>query len=272
MSDDDFVSMVGVVTAGRPDSIDDAKRIREQFTREMTSREELDRAEQALRDCGLGEEFESLPEADNMQRPIDRQRRRVMMTATRNQDKAKGCPSWEEFAARENAKTRQAERAKLFEGFRSIQIRGKESGGSVVTAVWSDDTFDINKAMSESESNGQPLFSSSDVSVPVCPSCSHQTTFAGQDSGTFYETNVFRTANTPPSVMQYYDSELRGSGWRRTEATTLLNQVLRRTEAGRQHGYRLTAFERGNRRLVVGAFESSGASAKTRVLTMSEGK
>ncbi len=267
---DSMVSMVGVLSKGDPDNFHEAATVRREFIKRHSSQERLDEAKRLMRECGYEGEFES-PEQASSFSPILKDRQQIRMAASSNQDLLDDCPEWQQFASRNNGLLSRAKREELFRGFRSIHIRSPEgSDGSTVTAVWSDDTFDLNRAMSDNQGRYQPMFGGKEPAVPVCQGCAHVTRFASNNNESSYETNVFSSDRSPDGVMREYSRQLANKGWKSTEPTRMLNSLFRRGGQGKTRNYRLTMYERGGSRVLVGAFPAEGERRRTHVTTMFE--
>jgi len=267
---DNMVSMVGVLSKGDPQNFHDAATVRREFVERHSSRKRLNRAKKIMRDCGYEGDFEAPEQASSFSKKL-KDRQQIRMAASSNQDLFDDCPEWQRFARRNNGLLNRAKRKELFRGFRSIHIRSSEgSDGSTVTAVWSDDTFDLNRAMSDNQSQYQPMFGGEGPAVPICQGCTHMTRFASNNTEKSYETNVFSSEQSPDGVMREYSRQLSNNGWKSTQPTRMLNSLFRRGGQGRTRDYRLTMYERGGSRVLVGAFPAEGERGRTHVTTMFE--
>jgi hypothetical protein len=267
-----MASMVGIVSKGDPETISEGAKIRREFVEGQSQHARLDRGIKLLRKCGIDGELESVPKAESLSPKLVK-RQKIRVTAVEHKDLLDKCPEWQQFARRSNAMLGQAEREQLFQGFRSVRIRSpKGTDGSTVTAVWSDNEFDLNRAMSESETGQEPLFASETPAVPTCTSCNHISRFAENSSGTSYETNIFASQKSPDGVMQEYSSMLSSDGWKPSSGTRVLNTLFRRAGRGEASEYRLTEFSKGSSRVLIGAFPAESGTRQTHVTTMFESR
>lgn len=118
--------------------------------------------------------------------------------------------------------------ADVFRGFRTVRAE-RADGLTVVTAVWSDDDFDIREALSA----GSPS-----LDVPACPGCVAMPGFQTLANDVDRTIHHFESPQSTADVQQFYQRALAGRGW--VETTSSRHVASDRRE-----------YSRANDRLVI---------------------
>jgi hypothetical protein len=128
---------------------------------------------------------------------------------------------------------------------------------SLVTAVWSDSDLDMRRFMNEGENV------STNPDLPTCPGCSRLMALGGE---TGHEQNYVSTSfvasehSSRDALVSFYDRSLGSRGWRRMEASILLDKLRSRKDIPTQPPAGLVGYSRGDQFLTVDISQRQGAT------------
>ncbi len=120
-----------------------------------------------------------------------------------------GLPETKPELERELAANRDVPFDQVFRGFRSIQAE-RLDGMTVVTAVWSDDDFDIRESL-----NPGPA----DTEVPACPGCITLPDFGTVANDIDRTVHHLESPQRPEDVQRFYRRAFTNRGWTETETS-----------------------------------------------------
>jgi hypothetical protein len=122
--------------------------------------------------------------------------------------------------------------AELFEGYRFIEaFRRDDSNRTAVTAVWSGESFEVERqfpelASSRGSSPGEETRGDdSEPAIPPCSSCRRALQFDGRGADRPYAVDAYVSARPVEQVAAQYDRLMRRRGWRRTDVNRMLERI-----------------------------------------------
>lgn len=143
---------------------------------------------------------------------------RQLITAEKEQFKR--CPILYEAARRASGR---AGFDSMMTGFRSIEaFRDPEARSTAVTAVWSDDDFDMRRALPEKHGIELEL----DADVPRCPGCTATWDFGGNGAEEGMGNTLLFSNARIQEVEGFYKSELERKGWKRVEGDIVMDKIF----------------------------------------------
>lgn len=100
----------------------------------------------------------------------------------------------------------------MFAGYRSIDISKERNDHSIITASYSDETFDYAKMFNRGDGDKDV-----DTEVPTCPSCSRVTRFT--DPKANFAQNVFSGTHSKRETEKFYIDAMARRGWELTDTS-----------------------------------------------------
>ena len=107
----------------------------------------------------------------------------------------------------------------LFKSYKAIEIF-KTPHNTLVSASWSDESFDYDKMYMDSEAEDRNV----NTEVPACPGCLRVTAFEDLSDNN-YRSDVYLGKNSPRKMVRFYDQSMRARGWEPTEASATLEKI-----------------------------------------------
>lgn len=180
----------------------------------------------------------------------------VMAGATTNEEST----NWRGFLTELRESQKAGELRDLGQGVKAMRYMDavRESPGKTrVTAVWSDDEYDIGKFANIGDFTDDL---GGDPSVPVCPGCERLMHFKGETEDA-YDNHAFKApAHSMDQMLGYYREVLPPRGWKLSEADAILRRAELRGLKPPSDAQMLS-FSKGARFLTVVAWESDGKTS-----------
>ncbi len=107
----------------------------------------------------------------------------------------------------------------IFKSYKSVEIF-KTPHNTLVSASWSDESFNYDKMFIDSESEDRNV----NREVPACPGCVRVTAFEDLSENT-YRKDVYVGKRSPTDMARFYDQSMRNRGWEPTEATRAFDTI-----------------------------------------------
>ena len=123
----------------------------------------------------------------------------------------------------------------------------KESGSSAVTAMWSDEDFDLSLASSQD----LPDSAARTSAFEKCDGCQRALSFKGNGRESNYASDVLRVKRSPVQVIEHYVDDLSRKGWKLSEIHDTIGQVYKSQGEGLPSNARWMHFSKGKEHLTI---------------------
>ena len=116
-----------------------------------------------------------------------------------------------------------------------------------MTAVWSDDQFDVSKTLIHKYGATNAQF---DPAIPLCADCVSTWKFGGSGDESGYRSNLMMSQESPQNLQAFYLGAMRNRGWESSESELVLNALHQ--HAGHPDADRREArFSRGDEQMTM---------------------
>ena len=136
--------------------------------------------------------------------------------------------------------------------FRYLDANREEGSlQTTVTAVWSDEHFDLRKLSTLSQTQG--TVHQIEFEVPICQGCSRVTRLSGTGRESNRHTILYRSPHSVNAVISFYENHMMRYGWETDPSTRSLAELHRR-ELAPQDISQVRAYLRDDQRLTLAVY------------------
>lgn len=141
----------------------------------------------------------------------------------------------------------------IVSAFRYLDATREEGSlTTTITAIWSDDHFDLRKLASLQELEGtvHPI----EFEVPVCQACARVTRLSGTGREGHRHTVLYRSPQSVQAVISFYENHMIRYGWAHDPSTRSLAELQRREIAPHQSS-QVRTFFRDTQQLTLAVYQ-----------------